>query len=64
MLQIGGDHGGGSFKFWVIPLVCENPDKITICNLIFKAEESRHNVEVAMGLISQEISTLQQAVWR
>ncbi len=62
-VQVGGDHGGGSFKFWVTPLTT-NPDKYTICVLMFKADETRFNLESSLQYISNELQNLQQETWR
>ena len=62
--QYGADHGADSFKMWISPLVTAQPDKYTFCFLVFKAEENRHNVGVAMELLTAEIHALEESKWK
>ena len=64
-LKIGGDSGGGSFKFWITPLVSANPDRITICTMIFTGEETWGNMEATLGQKYKEaIHDLQQRSYK
>ena len=65
-MKFGGDHGKDSFKFWFAPLCVDKPnsEKSTVCVLVFRAKESRHNLEVSVGNMANAISNLQQITWR
>ena len=64
ILQFGADSGGGSYKMWITPLVGDQPDRYIFCFLMFKGEENRHNVGVAMTLVCDEINKLRESRWK
>ena len=63
-LKVGGDYGGDTFKFWITPLVYDKPDQVTVCTMLFAAQETRVNLAAAIPKISPALHRLQEAKWR
>ncbi len=65
-IKVGGDHGGGSFKFsfHICNLPKPNAQANTVCCLVLEAKDSRQNLETALAAITDEIEDLQGNMWR
>ena len=65
-LKIGGDHGGGSFKFSMQIANTAQPNSLTntipVC--IFNAKDSPANLETALGVYREQLEQLQQSGWQ
>ena len=65
-LKIGGDHGGGSFKFsmQIVNTAQPNPLTNTIPVCIFNAKDSPANLETALSVYREQLEQLQQSGWQ
>ncbi|XP_066263806.1 uncharacterized protein [Branchiostoma lanceolatum] len=65
-IKVGGDHGGGSFKFTFQVLNKESPNskKKTTVICVFNAKDNRENLQLAISRYAQEIKVLQDSKWR
>ena len=65
-VKVGGDHGGGSFKFCVH--VCNlpkpNSPANTICALVFEGKDYRENLEKVLEDLAKQLQALQETKWR
>ncbi|XP_066300278.1 uncharacterized protein [Branchiostoma lanceolatum] len=65
-VKVGGDHGGGSFKFLFEVLNKARPNAIdnSVVVCVFEAKDSRENLQLALSRFSKEIQEIQQEMWR
>ena len=65
-LKLGGDHGGGSFKFVMQIANVPNPNSLsnTVPVCVFEGQDSPGNLEIALGMFRAEVEALQtETVW-
>ena len=66
-IKLGGDHGGGSFKFVLQIVNVQRPNSLlnTIPICIFEAQDTPSNLETALGVYRDEVRDLQTtATWK
>lgn len=65
-IKIGGDKGGGSFKFAFQLANLEKPNSTenTVVFTMFEASDSPHNLHIALDRYKEEIHTIQGSQWR
>ena len=65
-IKLGGDHGGGNFKFsfQVANVSSPNATNNTVPVCIFNEKDTPANLETALGQYRSQIEELQNASWR
>ena len=65
-LEIGGDHGGASFKmsFQVANVVNPNRKDNIVVFSIFEAKDYRANIKLALERFKIQIKELQESTWQ
>ena len=65
-IKIGGDHGGGNFKFsmQVANTASPNATSNTIPVCIFQEKDTAANLETALGRYREQIIQLQKSSWK
>ena len=65
-IKLGGDHGGGSFKFVFQVANVSNPNSLhnTIPVCVFEGPDNVSNLETAIGIYREHVVKLQETVWR
>ena len=63
-VEIGGDHGGGSFKMSLQVANVENPNRKdnTVVFSIFKAKDYRVNIKLVLEQFKTQIKELQESI--
>ena len=66
-LKLGGDHGGGSFKFVMQIANVATPNSLsnTIPLCVFEGQDTQANLDIALGMYCSEVETLRNsAKWK
>ena len=65
-MKIGGDKGGGTTKFYYQVVNVEKPNSRnnTTVFCAYAADETMHNIHIAMDRYVTQINGLQGAMWR
>ena len=65
-LKLGGDKGGGSFKFMleIANTKCPNSKRNTIVLCAFEATDTAVNLHMALDRYKMEVDSISRMTWR
>ena len=65
-IKLGGDHGGGSFKFVMEVANAEHPNSVhnTVPVCVFDCQDTASNLHMALGLYAEQVKELVETQWR
>lgn len=65
-VKLGGDHGGGSFKFVLEIANVERPNSVnnTIPLCVFDCQDTASNLHLALSMYADQVKALQETEWR